>query len=347
MKCANCKAEWTLPNRILTTCPFCGASLDNLENRDASQAFFHRNMPIAAGKGHIIGISTDLTVLSAGDDRYGQCDMLGFKQVVSVAAGSEHSVFLYSDGTVSACGNKLGYKCNIREHKGDVSEWKDIVAIAAGSDHTVGLRSDGTVVASGSFILGACNVEKWTDIVSIACGPFSTLGVKIDGTVVACGSSDFGALDARKWRDIIDLAVSDCVGVGLDRNGNVHLCGMVVETTFIPESQIGKVIELVAGEFDGFYALKADGNVICFKDNRVRIMNGWNNVVHIASGNNCLIGVTKEGTVLTYEEDELNSYKTAVKDAIEKWRLNPFPFEKSRVLREISDNIEENKNELA
>ena len=76
---------------------------------------------------------------------------------MAIAAGSNHTIGLKSDGTVAAVGwNEYG-QCN-------VSDWRDIVAVAAGCAHTIGLKSDGTVVAVGDNEYGQCDVSGWRGI---------------------------------------------------------------------------------------------------------------------------------------------------------------------------------------
>ena len=89
--------------------------------------------------------------------------MGGRREIVAVAAGSNHTVGLKRDGTVVAVGNN---KDSFQRHIGqcEVSGWRDIVAVAAGLAHTVGLKRDGTVVAVGLNGSGQCNVSGWADI---------------------------------------------------------------------------------------------------------------------------------------------------------------------------------------
>ena len=112
---------------------------------------------IAAGDDHTVGLKVDGTVVAAGYNRYGRCDVRDWTDIVSIAAGDVHTVGLKADGTVVAAGwNDYG-QCN-------VSDWTDIVSIAAGYGHTVGLKADGTVVAAGYNGYGQCDVRGWTII---------------------------------------------------------------------------------------------------------------------------------------------------------------------------------------
>lgn len=68
---------------------------------------------IAAGRRHTVGIQTDGTVTAVGDNRYGQCTVSHWRDIVAVAAGCAHTVGLKSNGTVVAVGNNEYGQCNI------------------------------------------------------------------------------------------------------------------------------------------------------------------------------------------------------------------------------------------
>uniref|UniRef100_UPI0036DC3A45 hypothetical protein n=1 Tax=Streptomyces cyaneofuscatus TaxID=66883 RepID=UPI0036DC3A45 len=68
---------------------------------------------IAAGRRHTIGLRSDGTVTAVGDNKVGQCDVNGWRDMVAVAAGNVH------------------------------------MATNTGNAHTIGLTSQGTVVAVG------------------------------------------------------------------------------------------------------------------------------------------------------------------------------------------------------
>lgn len=64
---------------------------------------------------------------------------------IAIAAGADHVVGLYSDGSVDACGRNDHKQCEISYSK----NWKDIVAIAAFDDCTIGVRVDGSYIVTG------------------------------------------------------------------------------------------------------------------------------------------------------------------------------------------------------
>ena len=126
--------------------------------QEAKQSYWAtQQLPLAAGWYHTVGLRSDGTLATTGDNGLGQCDVSGWTDIVAVAAGGNHTLGLRSDGTVVATGYNFDGQC-------DVSGWRDIVAVAAGSDYTVGLCSDGTLVATGDNGSGQRNVSSWTDI---------------------------------------------------------------------------------------------------------------------------------------------------------------------------------------
>ena len=172
---------------------------------------------LSAGREHIVGLKADGTVVAAGGNYYGQCNVSGWKDIVAVSAGSFHTVGLRADGTVAAVGNNKSGQCN-------VSDWKDIVAVSAGFQHTVGLRSDGTVVAVGYELYGRCNVSYWRDIVAVSAGGIHTVGLRADGTVAAVGDNTSGQCDVSDWKDIVAVSAGDHT-VGLRADGTVVAVG--------------------------------------------------------------------------------------------------------------------------
>jgi hypothetical protein len=106
-------------------------------------------------------LKSDGTVVAAGKNKYGQCNVDSWKNVIAVEAAGDCTFGLRADGTVVAVGDNEYGQCN-------VSDWRDIVAVTSCGSHTVGLKSDGTVAAVGWNSDGECNTSNWRDI-----GPIS------------------------------------------------------------------------------------------------------------------------------------------------------------------------------
>ena len=181
---------------------------------------------VAAGNVHTVGLRADGTVVATGDNKYGQCDVSDWQEIVAVAAGDWHTVGLRADGTAVATGDNFHGQC-------DVSGWRDLVAVAAGYDHTVGLRADGTAVATGANSNGQCDVSDWQDLVAVAAGWDHTIGLRADGTAVATGDNGDGQCDVSDWRDLVAVAAGHSHTIGL------HADGTVVATSYNGDGQCG------------------------------------------------------------------------------------------------------------
>ena len=107
-----------------------------------------------------VGLRSDGTVVAAGSNEDGECDVSDWRDIIAVSTGNGCIFGLKANGTVIAVGNNLDEQC-------EVSNWTNIVAVSAGQWHTVGLRADGTVITTkytGEYNYGQCNVTGWKDI---------------------------------------------------------------------------------------------------------------------------------------------------------------------------------------
>ena len=93
--------------------------------------------------------------------------------IVSVAAGTYHTVGLRSDGNVVATGDNASGQCN-------TGNWTGISQVAAGTYHTVALKSDGGVVAAGL----ETELAEWNLLVSDS-ESISSVNWQLIGGVIA------------------------------------------------------------------------------------------------------------------------------------------------------------------
>ena len=258
---------------------------------------------IAAGQLHTVGLKEDGTVVAAGLNSFGRCDVSDFHGIMAVAAGSAHTVSLKWDGSVVSVGNNTNGQCN-------VYKWRDIVAIAAGGYHTVGLKADGTVLAAGHTDYGQCYVSEWRDITAIAAGGYHTVGLKTGGTVIAVGNNDNGQCEVSEWHDIVAVAAGDYLTMGLKDNGTVVVTGAVDGV-----SGWRDIVAVAVGKMH-MVGLKADGTVVTLKNN----MSGesdiyrWSNIVAVAEGAWHTVGLKADGSVVTlgqndYGQCDVSSWK--------------------------------------
>ena len=147
--------------------------------------------------------------------------VLSGKTVVSVAAGSSHSLALCSDGTVVAWGNnyygQLGNNSTTNSQvpvlvdASGVLSGKSVVSVAAGGSHSLALCSDGTVVAWGYNNYGQLGNNSTTN---------SQVPVLVDATGVLSGKAVV-SIDARYSYSLALCFDGIVVGWGYNRSGQL------------------------------------------------------------------------------------------------------------------------------
>ena len=269
--------------------------------------------PTSGSAGYVVGLRTDGTVIAAGKNNYGQCDVNRWKDIIEVAAGEYHTVGLKADGTVIAVGKNNYDQCNVNEwnnivkiaadeihtiglkadgtvvvvgrrnnaggydannwHNYDVNNWHNIVEITASANHIVGLKSNGTVVAASRWNYDQCDVDDWTDIVAISTDATHTFGLKADGTVVAAGKNDYGQCNVNEWNNIAKIAASGSHTVGLKSDGTVVAVGW----NYYGQCNVDDWTDIVAisADLTHTFGLKADGTVVVAGKRDIDVSN-WN-----------------------------------------------------------------------
>ncbi|MCB1211118.1 MAG: choice-of-anchor D domain-containing protein, partial [Verrucomicrobiales bacterium] len=223
-------------------------------------------LSVVAGANHSLAVSSDGTVTAWGYNGIGQLgngtnsnsnvpaavntdpgvSALNGKSVVSVAAGSLHSLALCSDGTVAAWGwngqGNLGDGTTtqrltpvaVNAAGSSVLHGRSVVAISVGQYHSLALCSDGTVAAWGGNSYGklgdGTGVQQATPVavstasgvsalagktvIALAGGGDHNLALCSDGTVVAWGRNTNGQLgDNSSTSSNVPVAVNADSGV--------------------------------------------------------------------------------------------------------------------------------------
>lgn len=114
------------------------------------------------GRGHVVGLREDGTLVAAGDKDSGQCKVTGpeWSNLVAVSAGDYHTVGLKADGTIVST---LHDEAEIYEKLKDLPNNK-IVAVSAGFGFTLVLTEGGDVRGTGNYVQGQIGTNKWSNI---------------------------------------------------------------------------------------------------------------------------------------------------------------------------------------
>ena len=264
---------------------------------------------VAAGSEHTVGLTSNGTAVAVGLNASGQCNIDDWVDIIQVAAGEQHTVGLTNNGTVVAVGGNDYGQCG-------VGDWVDIVQVGTGYYHTVGLTSNGTVVAVGLNVYGQCGVVDWEDIIQVAAGEQHTVGLKSDGTVVAVGWNLLGQCDVVDWEDIVQIAGGAFHTVGLKSDGTVVAVGL----NNYGQCDVGDWVDIVQVVAGGYHTvgLKSDGTVISVGNNASGQcdVGDWEDIIKVAAGGYHTVGLKSDGTVVAAGDNSNGQC------AVSGWMLN-------------------------
>ena len=175
-----------------------------------------QDVQISTDGDFIVGLKKNGTVVAAGNNRYGQCEISSWKDIVCIACGASHTVGVRSDGTVLAVGRNNDSEC-------DVSTWKNIVSVEANFRGTVGLKRDGTLCVTSAMT----NRSKFLDIkdaiaVSVDKHGDTALILKLGGKIALLG--EIINIDDKKlkWGNYVAIAAASYYGFAVNTEGIVE-----------------------------------------------------------------------------------------------------------------------------
>ena len=292
---------------------------------------------ISAGQFHTVYLKSDGTVWAAGNNSKGQlgdgtttqrknpvqvtnADGSGLSGVVAISAGSEHTVYLKSDGTVWATGynnrGQLGdgtttQRTNpVQVTNADGTGLSGVADISAGGSHTVYLKSDGSVWATGynaQYQFGnGTNSQRnnpvqvmnadgtgLSGVVGISSGDFHTVYLRSDGSVWATGYNLSGQLgDGTTIDRTYPVQVKNADGTGL--SGVVDISAAYYHTVYLKsDGTVWAAGWNIYGELGaGIYTSRS---------NPVQVMNadgtGLSGVVGISGGEHYTVYLKSDGSV--------------------------------------------------
>ena len=264
----------------------------------------YRNLIVA--NCHTVGLNEDGTVVAAGGDERGECDVSKWNNIVAIAVGISRTIGLKADGTVKGVGyfGDNGYRRSderYRKEKDEIDSWRDIKRIITTDHRIIGLKKDGTVVAVGYNKDGQGYVYDWRDIVAVAASHNHTVGLKSDGTVVAVGDNKNGQCDVTTWRNIVAVSAGYFHTIGLKSDGTVvatkfRSYGSRKDEGQCDVSDWKDIVDVVAG-YSFTVGLKTDGTVVATKSRNN--VNSWKDIVSIHANNHRIVGIKSDGTVVS------------------------------------------------
>ena len=133
---------------------FCNGEEGNKKNAQANkklaekseiERFVSATRRAAEGIEHRVEIMPDGRVAADGENRFGECNILKWKEVKQISCGNWHTAGLCTDGSVVACGSNANGQCEVTSVLGKA------VAVSCGRYHTAVLLKTGRVVILGNL----------------------------------------------------------------------------------------------------------------------------------------------------------------------------------------------------
>lgn len=163
---------------------------------------------IACSMYHVVAVKPNGTVIAAGKNDDGQCNVSGWRNIVSVACDECGTVGVTADGRVMYTGSSL-YK------QSRCTSWYGIKQVALSGQCVFGLRENGTVVASIGYapqFSSSPDVTTWNNIVQIYRMGECVVGIDSNGRVMSVNKNYYGRTENERCHaqsSAIDAAVGD------------------------------------------------------------------------------------------------------------------------------------------
>ena len=246
----------------------------------------------------------------------------GLSNIVSVAAGQNHSMALTAEGRVIVWGEE--WQTRVPAGLGRV------VAIAAGSTSSLALTADGRVVEWGFWPNAgpAWAPKELSGVVAMAAGSLHGLALTIEGRVAAWGDNRYGQTSVPadlKTKNVVAIAAGDTHNLALTDDGHVvawgnNSWGNQIRGPIDVPKELSNVVSIAAGDQFSL-ALTTEGRVMAWgggAGSQTSVPAGLSNVVAIEAGGSTALALTADGRVVAWgdNQDLQNQVPSAVANAV-------------------------------
>lgn len=269
--------------------------LEQLRTHSAAQASrenelekIREQMPsqvLAVGSAHTAALRSDGTVLAAGDNRFGQCNVSEWTDVVAIAAGAYHTVGLKADGSVVCTGDNSRGQCG-------ADGCTDVIEIEAHAMDTVVRLRDGSILCFGAHDYTS-SASSWVSIVRLSPAAYGLVGLAADGTAMATEAS----LLSPAFRGLTEISAAGDYAVGVTEEGEL--------VTSAPVDPGFTGVVRVEAAATGFFALTMDGSVraVLWTDGDYSPILSRSDVAAIAFSGTHAVALLSDGSYLACGEN--------------------------------------------
>jgi hypothetical protein len=212
---------------------------------------------VAAGTQHSVAVTTDGLVRCWGFNSYGESTPpANLSSVIRVAAGARHSMALTASGAVRCWGDNSAGQSTVPAGVGAVA------GIAANGFVSIACRASGTVAVWGQNATTFLAVPSGlSQVQSVACGYNHAVAVIAGGTIRCWGSNSLGQLDVpAQIGPVSAVAAGGSHTLALLFDGTVRAWGASSEGQITVPSGVSGAVSIGAGG-NASCAILADGSL--------------------------------------------------------------------------------------
>ena len=233
----------------------------------------------------VVYIDDKGAVKGTGDNSNGQLSSLPSSDAIKVVEGSNYTIILNSDGTVTSIGLNQKYSQ-------EIEKWKDIIDVASGDNHVVGLDVKGRVYAVGDNSSGQCDVNDENDVKKVYAFKNATV-LLLESGKLYCSGYFTGQSQMKNYENILDIDASSDNLVLLTESNTVEY--FAAKKNFLDIYKWRDVIDVACGD-EFIAALKKDGTVYidCEDEQTKKEVSTWTNIIAISAADEYLIAYDGE-----------------------------------------------------
>ena len=175
------------------------------------------------------------------------------------------NVALLNDGTVRCQRENYYTTSDPVKHpfvSGAGKGWKNVIRLYNDYSHLFALHANGKVSAVGSNNEKQCITRDWENIVKVAVGFDITVGLTREGRVFATPSSKYDLGDISRWENITDIIAVSAGVFGLHADGTLSIAPLKdKEDCLKPVYEWNNIVRIRSLNY-GFAGLTKDGKIV-------------------------------------------------------------------------------------
>ena len=279
----------------------------------------------AGGYQHVVFLKEDGTVVSRGNNSFGQRNLSEWKRVAAVAAGYNFTAGLLENGTVLVAGEFAG--------KETAERWENVAAIAGGGNHLFGLTMDGRILSAADGSVDDLSWQEWENVKVIAAGNDTLAALTGDGRVLTANmmGTEWEPVEVSGWEDVTVIACNQSSVFGIRADGTVARADMWAGYTdgfdYSGVDNFEKICQLYTST-GAVYGVTEDGRVQIVdglgyqyagesvEHQKLLDMEGWEDLAGVAGTANGsgMAGMKKDGSLVESVANYGNSTPEEMKD---------------------------------